>query len=388
MQINILTCSVSRASGGLFEVIKSVYQQLSRTSNSTIEIYSYEDSYTENDKASWEGLSMQLYPKNNLFFYSKNLRNDLLNSKADILHVHGLWRYPHTFIGTWNKYKNQPVVVSPHGMLDPYILKNQGKVKRFISGFLFPVNVFNKVACYHALNQQELTHIRNYGITQPVAIIPNGVFIPSESTTVKYSKKRDDKKHILYLGRLHPKKGIDILIDAFAQLVEQEPILTENWVLDIVGWSDEGFGDIIERQISQMQISEKIILHGGLFGNEKEKMFAQCDLYILPSHGEGMPMSVLEAWSWKKPVLMSQYCNLPEGFLCEAAIDCGNTQTEVFENLRHALKLSDNERKTMGENGYQLVRENFTWEKSSDKMKELYGWLIGDCPKPNFVEER
>lgn len=124
-----------------------------------------------------------------------------------------------------------------------------------------------------------------------------------------------------------------------------------------------------------------------MFGEDKQRMYACADGYILPSHGEGLPMTVLEAWSWKKPVIITPECHLQEGYEAEAAIRIEDNTKSVTDGLIRFLTMTEEEREKMGQNGYNLVCSNFTWDAAAKKMIELYEWLSGKRKKPDFVYE-
>ena len=382
MKIAILTCSISRNAGGLMDAIRDLYKSLPENSK-ILTIYSFMDVNSNEDLSSWGNLVIKLYKKKNPFFYSSEVKNDILSSGNDILHIHGLWRYPHAFATSWKTRTNKVVLVSPHGMLDPYIIKNQGFFKRVIGNLFFAKEAFKNIDCYHALSEAEFEAIRNHGINKPVAIIPNGVTMP---TSIKEYRAIDQKKHLLFLGRLHPKKGVDMLIEAIAEIKKSNPKLLEDWVVDIVGWDQDNYFKKLKAIVDNNGLSTDIKFHGGLFGEAKEKMYATANAYILPSHGEGLPMTVLEAWSWGLPVIMTPQCNIPEGFLSEAAIKIDNNKDSVKIGILTLLSMHTHDQKKMGFNGKQLVEKSFTWELSALKMQELYRWLNEGGMKPPFVK--
>ena len=313
--------------------------------------------------------------------FSHKVKSFLLKEDVDIFHMEALWRYPQLLMVTWKKHKKAPILCTPHGMLDPYIIKNQGVVKRLVSNLFFQKSL-EAVDCYHALCQKELEDIRAYGLKQPVAIIPNGINLPDPD--LKF-EKTDNKKHLLYLGRLHKKKGVDLLLKALAAINREEKGLLDNWQIDLVGWDHEGCKAELEKIVSENRLEDKVVFHGGLFGKDKQSMYANADGYILPSHGEGLPMTVLEAWSWKLPVVMTPECHIPEGYDADAAIKINDNVESVEEGLKTFLGMSDEEKKAMGMRGYDLVCENFTWDVSAKKMIEVYEWLLGKGKKPDFV---
>jgi poly(glycerol-phosphate) alpha-glucosyltransferase len=271
-------------------------------------------------------------------------------------------------------------------MLDPYILKNQSYLKRSLGNLLFAKKGFYAVDCFHALCLKELEDIRAFGLKQPVAIIPNGVNLPNENKHY-HKQKKENKKHLLYLGRLHHKKGVDLLLSAIAMMKREKSILLDNWIIDIVGWDHEICKSSLEKIVFDNSLNDIIIFHGGLFNDDKMRMYATSDAYILPSHGEGLLLSVLEAWAWKLPVIMTPHRNLPEGFEVQAAIKVDNNVFSVKEGLISLFLLSEEELKAMGIRGYLLVKNHFTWESSARKMIQLYQWILQQGEKLDFIYE-
>lgn len=381
MNIQIFTYSISRSAGGVCDAVRDLFTNAAFDGH-RLDVMSFEDEYSEEDKGKWGDISIELF-KAGPMLSSAKAKKALLESNADLLHMEGLWRAPHRWMADWKRRRKEPIVCSPHGMLDPYIIRSQGRIKRIISNLFFQKGL-EAVDCYHALCKKELDDIRAYGLKQPVAIIPNGINLPNKS--YKYERK-DEGKHLLYLGRLHKKKGVDLLIQAIAVIKKEEPTLMRKWHIDLVGWDHENCKAELERIVSEEHLEDIVTFHGGLFGDDKTRMYATSDAYVLPSHGEGLPMTVLEAWSWNLPVVMTPHCNLPEGFDANAAILVDDNVESVVAGLIRLFQMSGVERTAMGTNGYNLVSEKFTWDASARKMITLYDWLLGKGDKPTFVYE-
>ena len=379
MKVLIFTYSITRAAGGVFDAVRDLFTNNTFASHN-LKIFSFYDEHVKEDLPSWQGLPIQLFKAGPLLF-SSEIKRALLKENSDILHMEALWRYPQLLMTAWKKHKKAPIVCSPHGMLDPYIINNQGWLKRLISKLFFQKSL-EAVDCYHVLCQKEYEDIRAYGLKQPVAIIPNGINMPDPN--LKF-EKTDNKKHLLYLGRLHKKKGVDLLIKAVADIKNENAALLDNWQIDLVGWDHENCKAELEKIVSENHLEDMVVFHGGLFGKDKQRMYATADGYILPSHGEGLPMTVLEAWSWKLPVIMTSECHLPEGYDAEAAIRINDNVVSVKNGLMKFFGMDDEERKAIGQRGYDLVCEKFTWDASAKKMLEVYEWLLGKSEKPDFV---
>lgn len=379
MKIQLLTYSVTRKAGGVFDAVRDLYTNRFFAEHN-INVISFEDEMLEQDIPAWKGMPMQLFKAGPMLF-SLRAKEALLTSKADILHMEALWRWPHLWMADWKEKQKRPLVCSPHGMLDPWIISNQGKLKRLVSNIFFQKGL-EAVTCYHALCKKEMEDIRAYGLKQPVAIIPNGINMPEK---LNEFGKLDVFHHLLYLGRLHKKKGVDLLVMALASIKRERPELLKGWKVDLVGWDDENCREGLEKIVGQNSLEDVVVFHGGLYGEDKLRMYANADGYILPSHGEGLPMTVLEAWSWKVPVIMTPKCNIPEGFDAGAAVRIEDNKESVAQGLRSFFEISEDERKSMGEWGYELVQNDFTWDASARKMIRLYEWLLGMSERPEFV---
>lgn len=383
MKISVYTYSVTRSAGGVLDAVRDLFMN-KVFEKQELTFFSYMDEFVEMDLPQWEDLDVKLFTPG-LFLYSDKLNKAILNFDTDVLHMQALWRYPHVFMAKWKSIRSEPIVCSPHGMLDSWILEKQGVIKRQIAKLFFQKGLM-AVDCFHALCQKEYNDIKKYGLSQPIAIIPNGVNLPAPEDYQKF-KNSDNKRHLLYLGRLHPKKGVDLLIESIADIKRRNCQLLEGWVVDIVGWDHENTKVKLDKIVKDNGLEEYVIFHGGLFGDNKASMYANADAYILPSHGEGLPMTILEAWSWNVPVVMTEKCNIPEGFNANAAIHIDDTVSSTTQGIELLLNMSDSERSIMGRNGYQLVVDEFTWDRSAKKMLELYKWLTKRGSKPDFVYE-
>lgn len=372
---------MTRSAGGVFDAVKDLFTS-PVFDGQQISIFSYNDRYIELDLPQWNNIPIYLFRAGPML-WSLKARNAVITSQADILHMVALWRYPHLFILDWRSNRTEPILCSVHGMLDSWIVKSQGRVKRLISKFLFDKALL-AVDCFHALCQKELEDIRAYGLTQPVAIIPNGVNLPHNTL---HTQRTDTKKHLLYLGRLHPKKGIDTLLRAIGTIRKNGNRAIENWVVEIVGWDHENSRERLEKIARSCSIEDIVTFHGGVFGEDKMRIYSMSDAYILPSHSEGLPMTILEAWSWRLPVIMTPQCNIPEGYEVGAAIQISPEIDSVVRGIEELFEMSQSERQAMGQRGYDLVVSQFTWDRSAEKMLELYRWLKFGGEKPEFVYE-
>ncbi|PYK25405.1 MAG: glycosyl transferase family 1, partial [Verrucomicrobia bacterium] len=129
---------------------------------------------------------------------------------------------------------------------------------------------------------------------------------------------------------------------------------------------------------------DSVVFLGSRFGAEKSECYRTCDAFILPSLSEGLPMTVLEAWAYAKPVLMTPECNLPEGFLANAALRIGPSAEEIAAGLKQLVEMSTDDRAAMGARGRDLVTRDFSWPRIGEQMRAVYDWVLGG-EMPNTV---
>jgi glycosyltransferase involved in cell wall biosynthesis len=269
-------------------------------------------------------------------------------------------------------------------MLDPWALSNSAWKKKLI-GRLFANEALQKASCIHALCSSEADSIRAYGINTPVAIIPNGVILPENK---EVPERQDERKKLLFLGRIHPKKGLSELLSGWKKS-------SMGWQLLIAGWDDGGHLDGLQKQADELGLKRAsvftedadICFLGAIYGDDKDRLLRSVDAFILPSFSEGLPMSVLEAWAYGLPVLMTEFCNIPSGFDAEAALQIEPSADSIAQGLNQLDALSDSDCHTMGAKGRVLVEQHFTWDMIAQEMKSVYEWCLGG-EKPTCIQER
>ena len=388
-EVNILmvTASMSRNSGGIFHSVRSLSHQLAVTC--IVKVVSLRDRFSVADVDTWRPLSPEPFdpvgPRQ--WGYSPALRKRIRRDGANIVHACGLWMYPSYAAASACRRKKLPLVISPHGMLDPWALKNSAWKKK-IAGWLFENRNFRFASCIHALCESEYESIRRYGLKNPIAIIPNGIDLPQEGSKLPAPWVNSislGRKIMLFLGRLHPKKGLSNLIEAWAQLKVKDKALADEWRLVIAGWSQGGHEEQLKKTVAEKELEHDVIFLGPVFDDTKRACFQNADTFILPSFSEGLPMCILEAWSYGLPVIMTGECNIPEGFQAGAAIVIQPQTDSVTEGLGKLLSMSDADRRQMGWNGRNLVASKFSWPTIAAQMIDVYQWCLGQGPQPNCV---
>jgi len=386
MKLLCLIESVSRLGGGLVEVLRPLAHKLADR-EIEVSLLGLHDRHTDDDLAKWLPLRPESFRPTGprTLGYVPQLKERIAALAPDMIHTHGLWKYHSLVAADWGRRAHRPFLVSPHGMLDPWAL-GHFRLKKLVLGILYENRHLHGAACLQALCASEADSIRRYGLNNPICQIPNGVDLPAagELPPPKWVEGAKGRKILLYLGRIHPKKGLANLLAAWRLLKEQGENRDE-WVLAIVGWDQGGHGGELKKQVAQNGLGDSVLFPGPQFGADKSASYRRADAFILPSFSEGLPMVILEAWAHRLPVLMTLQCNLPEGFACGAALKIAGTPEAIAAGLLQLMTMTAGEREAMGKKGYRLVQERFTWDQVATEMAAVYRWLLGGGAPPQSV---
>lgn len=388
MKVALLSSSLSKRGGGVAEVVMRLGQKLIALPDMNVEAFGLYDDEIRNDLDIWTSIPIHICKVAGpaAFGYSSELVPALKNSGANLIHLHGLWQYPSlACIKT-----KMPYVTTIHGMLDSWAIKNSGFKKKLAASF-YEKAALKKASCLQAFTMQEYEDIRQYGLKNPVCIIPNGVDLADDIIALKKFDPPwkniipSGQKILLYLGRIHPKKGLTNLIKAWKQSQSNGSNNYQKWNLVIAGWDQGGYEQELKNLVKNLELTHSVHFIGPQFKEDKKLTFAHAHGFILPSFSEGLPMAVLEAWAYELPVLMTKHCNLSEGFDSESAIEIAPTFDNIAEGLVKFFLLSDEERTAIGFRGKDLVANKFNWNKIAKQMHAVYKWVLKEGPMPENI---
>lgn len=435
MKVILVMDSISRAGGGLLDAERCLHQEMEKLGVNP-SVMALQDSFSDADLPGWAPLVPKVFPHigPGALGASPSLHRALTTESADLIYRAGLWRLPSKYSHEWSKKHRRPEIIAPHGMLDPWAVRNSRWKKR-LAHVWFEGAHLRDAACIRALCQSEADSIRAYGLKNQVCIIPNGIDLPN--TDNRQPTTDNGPKVLLFLGRLHPKKGLPNALRAWKQALHSTSKIAsgyahqgvaefqrrecshrvqnskfDEWQFVIAGWDQNGHEAELKQLCKELGLAyadvpaasflaencklntenSQILFVGPAFGVTKDQLLRSASAFILPSFSEGLPMSVLEAWSYRLPVLMTDHCNLPEGFAADAAIRIGTDAESIAEGLREffSLPTTDNGQPTtslssLGRNGRALVERQFTWPQVAAQMKEVYEWVLGAGPRPCCV---
>lgn len=305
------------------------------------------------------------------------LADAVRSGAVDIVHNHGLWMMPNVYAGQATLGTNTPLFVSPRGTFSPWALNRSKWVKRAF-WLARQSKAIRHAACFHATSMQECLDIRNAGFDQPVCVIPNGVGIPDLSSKPMID---DGRRRLLFLGRIHPVKGIDTLLHAWAAVSDK----FQDWDLEIVGPDSNGYLEQLQELAKTLKLN-RVKFSRPLFGQEKIHRFANADLYVLPSHSENFGMTIAESMAAGTPVITTQatpWGGLEKhgaGWWIESGID------PLISCLEEAMENSMGELAVMGEKGRVWMEQEFSWNEVGKKMKATYQWITNGGDEPTCVK--
>lgn len=406
-----LTGSISRNAGGLFESVRRLVQSLMET-GMEVRVFGTQDAFSATDVDAWKPVPVSAFRPVWLkkFGYSPRFAGELEAFTPDLTHTHGLWLYPSVATNHYCRKRGIPYLISAHGMLDPWAMRNS-HWKKMAAYLLYEGSHLRRAHCLRALCEPEARSMRQLRLANPIAIIPNGIDLPCLDDGGETRRdgplgtlKAEGRKVALFLSRIHPKKGLVNLLKGWA-LATKDQARTAHWLLAIAGWDQAGHEDELKRLATELGLKWgdlrdlrglpgaasasvpqasacSLLFLGPQFGEAKAACYRDCDAFVLPSFSEGVPMVVLEAWAWRKPVLMTPQCNLPEGFAVGAAIRIEPSPGSIARGLQDMFQAPNGALLAMGKRGRDFAASRYTWPRLADEMKRVYEWMLGGGAKP------
>jgi glycosyltransferase involved in cell wall biosynthesis len=295
---------------------------------------------------------------------------------TEILHLHGVWDRINFVAAKCAVEGKKPYVVTPHGMLDPWSLR-QKRLKKMIALRMGYKRMLDGAAFLHFLNQDELRLTERLGLKPPARIVPNGVFpeeiepLPERGMFRKEHPEFADAKLVLFLSRLHFKKGLDFLADAFAAIAPKFPDAHL-----VVAGPDDGAKQSFEEQVLRLGIAGRVHLVGPLYARQKLGALRDCDCFCLPSRQEGFSLAITEALACEAPVVISTECHFPEVREAGAGIVAELNAPAIAQAIANILR-DPAAAQQMGKKGRELVLSRYTWPKVAEALVGYYREGIG-----------
>lgn len=287
--------------------------------------------------------------------------------KKIILHVHGVWSAPQFFSLYFSHKYNVPSILTSHGMLQPWLWKNQGLlvyIKKNIYWLIFGFFSLKKVKYVHAITTREFNFLKKLFPQKKIFLIPNAI----DLDLITRTQEKKVRKEIIFLGRLEKSKGVHLLIEAFSLLHSYD---TE-WILNIVGpvWS-LSYKNFLLSIIEKYRLTKVVFFHDFKTGLEKENLIRKSWVTVVPSYTEAIGLVNLESAAMFTPTITTFQTGLEDwekggGILCNPNVD------SIFEALKKATQWTIVERLEKGVEGRRLIEEKYSWDAILPKWIEIY----------------
>jgi glycosyltransferase involved in cell wall biosynthesis len=296
--------------------------------------------------------------------------------KIDFIHNHSLWMMPNVYPGQIAKRFGVPYAISPRGCFTKYAMAIGSPIKKLFWP-LVQRPALDAVSLFHATAESELDDIRAMGYRQPVAVIPNGIDLPEQ-----LPKTDSGLRRLLFLGRIHPNKGLDLLLPAWKAVEDRFP----DWQLSVIGPQEDAYFSKMMRLAENLAI-QRIEFSGAKFGSGKWQAYANAELFVLPSYSENFGMTVAEALASGVPSIVTKgapWSGLEpngSGWWIDIGVD------PLVACLESALALSPKALKEMGDRGRTWMTNEYSWQRIGQQMIDAYRWVLHGGRRPLWVVE-
>lgn len=374
-----IVSSLSRKAGGVAPVVWELakYQQRCGVK---VQIASLRDEFTDRDAQIFPDLPYFAGKIDwfQTFGFSRELKKFCLNQKIkfDLVHSHGLWMYPGMLAGEISRKREIPLIVTPHGMLEPWAFKNN-LFKKMPLWWIYQKKDLKTAQLLHVTSRQEAKSLRNLQLNNPLAIIPNGVELPVEGDTLK---RYCPSKIILFLSRIHKVKGLVNFVKAWSY------VQTKGWRIIIAGPDDGGHQVEVEHEIRRNGLEGIFEFVGPVYGRDKWELYQNSSVFVLPTHSENFGIVVAEALASGIPVITTKGAPWEElqTHKCGWWVDIG--VEPLVTALQEATSLNSEELKTMGQRGKKLIETKYSWESLGENMLLAYEWVLHGGNPQKFIE--
>jgi glycosyltransferase involved in cell wall biosynthesis len=366
--------TLSPLGGGVSEAVRLHVKALAPAGFAAISVHTLDPSMERVDPAQWDGAEIHLHrhfgPRS--FSFAPAMIASLMAAKPDLVHVHGVWQFHCAAVHLWSRMTGKPYVVTPHGMLEPWIRARSVRLKAAVSS-LYQNRFLRNAGGFHLLTTKERSDVAEFLTGQPAPVIPNFAepFASDGQRPGWWKPAYDGRKVYLFLGRIHEKKGCMELMDAWEALSRRDDGFRDGSLLVYCGWNDgiEGFE---ARAAALGEAFGNVVFAGPQYGADKHRSMAAARYFLLPSKSEGLPMAVLEAWAAGVPAIMTPECNLDIGFDRGAAFPTGHTSDTIAPALVHAHELPAGAWNAAAAQARALVAEHYSEASVRQGLLDLY----------------
>lgn len=295
--------------------------------------------------------------------------------EADIIHTHNLWMMPNIYPYRAARSSGSKLIVTPRGTLTRWALRYR-RWKKQPLWVALQRRVVIEADLLHATSEDEIEDLRLIGYRGPIALIPNGVEIPD----VLNIDRSEDGRTLLFLGRIHPKKGVEKLLHAWKRLHPKFP----EWRLKIVGPDNEGYRAEMSSLAQELSLP-RCEFNDPVFGEDKHRTYQEANLFVLPTYSENFGIAVAEALANGVPAVVTKgapWDGLERnqcGWWIEDGVD------SIADSLDRAMSVPSDALRDMGKRGREWMNSSFSWQHIATMMKQTYEWVLSSSQRPDWV---
>lgn len=345
----------SHASGGIRTVVKDLYRHLDI--NHKIITLAKED-------ADDEALALKAKGPWRVSKEFSSAFQESISGNDKLVHIHGVWMYPQYISSKISVINNKPFVLTPHGMFEPWLWK-QGYLKKKIYFNFISKPYFKKANVIHAITEDERDNLSKLFRGNRIEVIPNLI---SSASIPKLMEEDHHDKYILFLGRIHPKKGIDMLIKSLSTVSDKKI------KLKIAGPKND-YVEKLESLVRELLLNDRVEFLGMVKGREKFQLYKNAHVFVAPSHSEVVGMVNLEAAIVGTAVITTFQTGLLKGWNKNGGMLINPIQEELNSALEEACSWSADESHDRGKQIQRYVMQNYSWENNKYRWIDLYGSL-------------
>ena len=305
--------------------------------------------------------------------YQSKLLEVISGKDPLVIHDNGIWLPYSGVLHNLAQKLDIPVITSIHGMLEPWPMR-YGRIRKQLAWRIYQKGRLERNILLHATSSVEAENLRDLGLQLPIVVITDGTYIPEKAVLQK--PDRPGKKTLLFLSRIHPKKGLLNLVKAMDYLRPSD------WAVVIAGYDENSYQAIVEKAVLDSGLRDYFTFIGPVDDEQKWGLYNSADLFILPTHSENFGIVIPEALATETPVITTR------GTPWKELIDynCGWWVEPTVEGLiialENAFALDDQQLKQMGKNGRMLIEEKYSWPVIARDLSDVYQWMLKMGPKP------
>ncbi len=332
---------------------------------------------------------MVLYEGVPVYFFKRTLRSEYKFSwpmtrwlarnvsDYDLLHIHSIFNYPATAAVALARRNKVSYILRPLGMLEDWPLRQNRFVKMAYLNLIEKASI-NHASILHYTSEEEKSASERLGFSAPGIVIPLGISTASEDGTPAKGDFRDrhpacrGKKLVVFLSRIHPKKGLELLIDALSNLRR----IRDDFFFVIAGSGDPAYEGRIKERVRNGSLMPQTLFTGFLEGEKKNALLNDADLFVLPSYQENFGLAVVEAMARGVPVVVSNRVNISHEIESAGAGITVPCEAPKLGEAIQTLLNDEKKRRAMGEGAKRLVSEKFNSREMAGRLTRLYDFLL------------